>query len=500
VSNLTDFPRTFATMRQSPREFHPIPPLPFRKQRLDQRCFRLLLSCLLLIQLGCGESGREEAEPDGESPRLTQGIEADLLDEDTIWTQLDVLAYQVELAPDLAEQSIRGKVSLSCRLPKARDTLRLDSGDLTVTQSAGKYVRGFEQDGQETLVLLQSNRPDTVEIALWYHGTPRQGLVFPAEQQLYSVYFTSHWMVCNASPDDKATFALDLILPAGLNCVASGSLQHTTEVEDNIRYTWRQDYETPAYTFGFAVGKWQQVETIHDGTTLALYSDRHSPDELQKIFQITGDVLTFLEAKAGIPYPQDRYAQVLMGNHFQEMSGFAMLRSSYGDLLLRDSTETHLISHELAHQWWGNRITCQSWNHFWLNEGVATFLSAAYNEHRFGAAQYAKDIANYRKTYEDIRSRGGDQSLVFADWSNPSRDDRNLVYFKGAYVLHLLREEMGEATFWEGFRQYSQTYHGRSVTTVDFQQAMEAAAERSLAPFFEEWVYEGREVSIGRRK
>src|SRR5690606_605309 len=114
-----------------------------------------------------------------------------------------------------------------------------------------------------------------------------------------------------------------------------------------------------------------------------------------------------------------------------EMSGFAMIKRSYGGLVLNDSTETNLITHELAHQWWGNQITCQNWNHFWLNEAFATYLSAAYNEVRFGKEKYQSDIESYYKLYQKIVDKGADKPLVFPDWSNPSGDDRNIVYFKG---------------------------------------------------------------------
>ncbi|MEM9679926.1 MAG: M1 family aminopeptidase [Bacteroidota bacterium] len=210
---------------------------------------------------------------------------------------------------------------------------------------------------------------------------------------------------------------------------------------------------------------------------------------MEQIFQYTGDMVSFFEEKTGIRLPQDSYSQILIGHHYQEMSGFAILRKSYGELVLNDSTETNLIAHELAHQWWGNSITCKNWNHFWLNEGFATFMSAAYNEHRFGKAKYQENIDAYFKVYDAIKSKGGDNPLVFERWLNPSRDDRNLVYFKGAYVLHLLRIELGEALFWKGIKEYSRAYYGKAVTTKDFQLAMEKASNQSLKDFFEEWVY-----------
>ena len=220
------------------------------------------------------------------------------------------------------------------------------------------------------------------------------------------------------------------------------------------------------------------------------YSAAYSAEELQTIFLRTGEILDFFEAKSGIPYAQPSYSQILIGNHYQEMSGFSILKESYGKLVMKDSTETNLISHELAHQWWGNMITCENWNHFWLNEGIATFMSAAFNGHKFGNDKYQSDIDSYRKVYESIKEKGKDKALVFGDWSNPTKEDHNLVYFKGAYVIHLLRLELGEKDFWKGIKFYSQKYFGRSVNTFDFQIVLEEATGRDLNPFFTKWIYE----------
>jgi aminopeptidase N len=147
----------------------------------------------------------------------------------------------------------------------------------------------------------------------------------------------------------------------------------------------------------------------------------------------------------------------------------------------------------MAHQWWGNQITCKGWNHFWLNEGMATFMSAAYNEYRFGKKVYLSNIESYYKVYEGIINRGNDRSLVFEDWSNPSKDDRNLVYFKGAYVLHLLKEKLGDEAFWNAIRFYSTRYIGESVETANLQKAFEESSGIILDDFFNEWVYKTRD-------
>jgi aminopeptidase N len=156
---------------------------------------------------------------------------------------------------------------------------------------------------------------------------------------------------------------------------------------------------------------------------------------------------------------------------------------------MADSNAIGLIAHELAHQWWGNMVTCHAWTEFWLNEGFATYMAAAYREHRVGRETYLKDIASMKARYEEVRARGNDRPLIFPSWDRPTADDRTIVYQKGAYVLHELREMVGDAAFWAGIRRYTTDHFGKSVTTADFHIAMERASGMDLRAFFDRWVY-----------
>ena len=201
-------------------------------------------------------------------------------------------------------------------------------------------------------------------------------------------------------------------------------------------------------------------------------------------------MLDFFEERAGVKYADRTYTQVLAaGGVEQEMSSFTALKELYGKQLLENEQDLWLGAHEFAHQWWGNMVTCRDWNHFWLNEGIATFMAAAYLEHRFGREAYMREIETYKTNYEKVRAAGKDKSLVFPDWKSPTREDRTLVYDKGAYVMHLLREEMGEGAFWNGLRRFTRRHFGKSVITSDLVTAMEEANGKSLKDFFAKWVY-----------
>jgi aminopeptidase N len=170
------------------------------------------------------------------------------------------------------------------------------------------------------------------------------------------------------------------------------------------------------------------------------------------------------------------------------MSSFTALKEVYGKQLLDNEQDLWLGAHEFAHQWWGNMVTCRDWTHFWLNEGFATFMEAAYMEQRFGRKAYDHEIARIRSRYERVRDAGKDRPLVFDNWDRPTTDDRTIVYQKGAYVLHLLRQEIGDDKFWRAIREYTRRHYGTAVTTADLQAAMERASGGSLASFFTKWV------------
>ena len=406
-------------------------------------------------------------------------------------TTLDVRHYSATIEPDIAGKSVKGTVEIQFATDSQEPEFNCGNLVIDSVRLAGKALKFSVRDRVLRVSLPTSSRSNqTIEIE--FHGTPKYGIqFFPDRQQVYTVFSTSQWMVCNDDPSDRATLTFKLILPASLVSVANGQFVAQREAANNKRVSeWIQKTPMPTYLFGFAAGPFKVFKEKHRGVEFQYFATDYNESEVRRIFRDTPDMLRFFETRAGMKYVDKTYTQVLAaGGVAQEMSSFTALRESYGKQVLENEQAVWLGAHEFAHQWWGNLVTNRDWNHFWLNEGITNFMTAAYLEHRFGRAAYLREIENYRANYEKVRAAGKDKSLVFPNWLSPTRDDRTLVYDKGAYVVHLLREEMGDAAFWRGLRLFTRRHFGKSVVTTDFIAAMEEAHGKSLKEFFAKWVY-----------
>lgn len=151
--------------------------------------------------------------------------------------------------------------------------------------------------------------------------------------------------------------------------------------------------------------------------------------------------------------------------------------------------EEWLLAHELAHQWWGIGLACRDWSDFWLNEGIATFMADVFLGQQYGPARYKHEIELAQQTYDALKRSGKDHALCYRERNFEKEVGGRLPYNKGAVVLDLLKQQLGDDVFWAGFKAYTREHWGKTVTSEDLQSSMERAAGHSLAKFFDEWVY-----------
>lgn len=406
----------------------------------------------------------------------------------------EVERYALSLAPDLAAKAVTGSETITVRsLEDGLRSIVFSPNALVIDAAAvnGRPAR-VASDGSVIAIALPSPlaRGRSAIVRLRYHGVPRRGVAVSGSA-MYTSYFACDWMIClQDAPGDKAWFDLDLRVPAGTTSLASGRMIGEVRAGTGAStHRWRSTRPYSAYLFGFAVGRFTRVADRAGGVELSYYGEGASPNDLRRAFAETRAIVDFLAEKAGLPLPGRRYAQLLVpGREAQEAATYSLI--GRGEIeRAADPSTNWVVAHELAHQWWGNLVTAQSWRDFWLNEGITTFMTAAWKEHRFGAAAYRAELDLARTRLERARAAGWDRPLAFAGPYPDLGTRRAIQYSKGALFMDRLRTMLGERAFWGGLRAYTRRHAGDTVTSIDLQRAMEQASGRSLDPIFREWVF-----------
>lgn len=407
----------------------------------------------------------------------------------------DVVRYELLLNPNITNKAVVGVETITLRstvsdlrqLIFSANALTIDSAALDGTIVKFSIVGG-------TLVFdlskpLVHGRKARLKIS--YHGVPARGIVATGAA-IYTSYFACDWMIClQDSPGDKALFMVDLRVPKGVQSISIGKLVGEQRLTDRTEiHRWRITRPYAAYLLSFAAGRFAHVVDPFEGPQLVYLSDVANEAELHRQFASTGAMVRFMSEKAGMELPTRQHTQLLVaGSEAQEAATYSTLGVDALPSNPADPAEDWAIAHELSHQWWGNLVTCATWRDFWLNEGMATFMTAAWKEYRYGRTAYDAEMDVARRRLAKAQDKGFDKPLVW-EGDYPTLGARRAVqYSKGALFLDHLRTLLGEKAFWSGLQQYTRKHAGGTVTSIDFQRAMKKVSGRNLSDVFGEWVF-----------
>lgn len=407
----------------------------------------------------------------------------------------DVERYAVSLKPDLATTEVSGSETVTLHATSdGLDQIVFSPNALTISEARldGKPVAVTSgKDGISFALPRALAKGRKAKLSFRYAGKPTQG-VTAAAGGIYTGYFACDWMIClQDSPGDKAHLSLDLLLPKDLESIGVGQAQPVKAGAGGMAlHRWRSKRPYSPYVYAFAAGPFTRHRARAGANELIYLDGTGSKADLTKLFADTPDMVAFFSDKAGLPLPDRRYIQLLTPNsEAQEAASFSMIGKQILDEEPANPSAAWAISHELAHQWWGNLITCATFQDFWLNEGITTFMVAAWKQHKFGEAAYQAELDVARRRVERVRGQGFDKPLSW-DGEYPSLGARRAVqYSKGALFMVHLREMLGEDVFWKGLRSFTQKHAGETVVSHDFQVAMEKASGKDLSIVFDDWVY-----------
>ena len=428
---------------------------------------------------------------------------------------IDILGYVFRLAVSDDSDSVSGVATTTARyLESGQRELRLDliqrseefdGKGMTVSrvESEGQDLAFRHEDDQIFIDLGRAIEPgELVEVTVSYSGEPAAGLVIGPNKYGDRTFFSDNWssrvrnwLPVVDHPSDKATTEMVVVAPSQYQVASNGSVIETTDLGDGTR---RTHYSNPVrtatwlYFVGVAQFAVQQVDT-YDGIPIETWVYRQDRDAgFYDFAEPSKKVLAFYSDLIG-PYVNDRLANIV-SNATPGGGMEAASTPAYSDRSVsgtRDRGWQHVIIHEIAHQWFGNAVTGSTWNDVWLSEGFATYYTLLFREHLYGHDDFIEGLNGSRRTVTDFYENDFDFQIVRAYIEDLNSVSGSMMYHKGAWVLHMLRDRLGAEAYDEGIRAYYAEFINENAATADLRRHLEEASGQDLEAFFAQWLFQG---------
>lgn len=308
--------------------------------------------------------------------------------------------------------------------------------------------------------------------------------------------YARYWFPCFDHPSDRLTSEITATVPAGLATLSNGTLASRKKNDDGTEtWHWKQARSHVPYLLSVVAGDFEVLEQSWDGIPVQSYVPRGRLADAPRSFEKTPAMLKLFTEKIGVRYPWPKYAQICVDEYgwggMEHTSATTLnLGTLHDERAHHDVSSDNLVAHELAHQWWGDLLTCKDWGEIWLNESFATYFATLWTEHDRGWDEAAWERSGEANDYfgEDSRYR---RSIVSYRYNSPENVFDRHAYPKGGRVLHMLRFELGDEQFWRVIRRYAEVNQFRTVETADLRIAIEDATGQGMNWFFDQWVHRG---------
>jgi aminopeptidase N len=431
----------------------------------------------------------------------------------------DVQHYILRVSFDRPKRAVIGDTTVRLKpLKEGFSRVTLDSVGISYTsvtdENSGASLKYRTEPGKIVVELGRAFSPqDTIGIRFAYAAVPRKGVYFvpatapggptpPHSAQIWTQgepEEARHWFPSFDFPSDKATVEQFITADSKEAVVGNGALvSKTNDTGGTVTHHFRMEVPFPTYLVSFVVGEYASINDKYKDIPLGYYVYPGTEAIVPKAYGKTRDMFRIFEEATGVDYPFAKYDQTIVSAFsFGGMENITATTMADTEIFLATNPifapgVEDLVSHELAHSWFGNLVTCRNWAELWLNEGFATFMEAVTREKLYGREAYFYKIKSDAERFlaEDAVSTKR-HGLFNRNARNVDSlfDRAGTTYNKGGAVIHTLREQIGDAAFWKGVNIYLTRHRFGSVETTDLRRVMEEASGTELGWFFDQWVY-----------
>src|SRR5450432_728238 len=417
---------------------------------------------------------------------------------------IDILHYDFNLQLNDENDIIKAQATILVKF--IRDTTSVDL-DLVKKNNTGKGMMvtavmqnnnsvGFLQDDEILHINTMAKAGDTISYTISYEGIPADGLIIDKNKYGHRTFFgdnwpnrAHNWLPCIDDPSDKGSVDFIITAPEHYQVISNGLQTEENNLADHLKQThWKETVNLPNKVMVIGVADFA-VNYAADVECIPVYSWVYPEDKDKGFYDyaLAKDILPFFIKNVGA-YAYKKLANVQSKTQFGGMENASAI-FYYENSVQGDRKVEALLTHEIAHQWFGNSATEKSWQHIWLSEGFATYMTHLYLENKYGPDTLQQRMREDR-TRVIAFSKQRHTPVVDASVTSNFKILLNAnSYQKGGWILHMLRRKLGDNLFWKGIKNYYAQYAGKNATTDDFRKAMETATGKDLQTFFKQWLY-----------
>lgn len=424
--------------------------------------------------------------------------------------KVDFIKCNALVAPNHSEKSISGTITYEFKVKKAIDTIKIDAINMEFSEVAinGKSVN-FKNSGK-TLDLFEGFKKGKNKLTFSYSAKPKQTLYFTGKGEHLQIWtqgqgrYTSHWLPSFDDVNEKVVFNLSVKFQNGYKIISNGVFKNVNHKRNGYEngfsiYNYQMEKPMSSYLVMLAIGNFaKQTTTTKSGTPLEFYLDKNDVSKFEPTYRYSKEMFDYLEQEIGVKYPWGIYRQVPvrdflyagMENTTSTIFAQDFVVDSIG---FNDRNYVNVNAHELAHQWFGDLITAQSGKHHWLQEGFATYYALLAERHLFGDDYFYEELNDYA---EQLKRASKTDTIPVMNEKASSLS----FYKKGAWALHVMREDIGAKNFQKAVKKYLKKYQYKNVNTDDFLKVVKQVSGYDVENFKKVWLETaGFEMEIAQK-